>query len=226
MKPYLFLHIPRTGGTSISQILPHGRTTNKNIQNLISLGEKTESEVSLQHAILDEYPDKAHELFKFTFIRNPWDRIVSAYEHAVYHNDYSISKILQNLKTGDSVEIYLTKKEKFDYFIQHVLTQKWRQGTIDSFSDGHFRSQISYTHSKNGDKIVDFIGRYENMHDDLLKLSKICDFSLDLSKISNTNKSLSRDIEYKNYYNDGNGLSRQVIYELYRDEIETFGYKF
>ena len=103
MTPYLFLHIPRTGGTSIASLLPAGRTTDAKIDESISNGKRinldctseftTNKGISFHHATLNEYEVSENNIFTFAFVRNPWDRIVSIFEHQ--------NKIIGNLFQGD-----------------------------------------------------------------------------------------------------------------------------
>tara|TARA_Y100001963_G_C6763891_1_gene441157 strand:+ start:481 stop:1146 length:666 start_codon:yes stop_codon:yes gene_type:complete len=221
MKPYLFLHIPRTGGTSIANILPAGRTTDVKINKLISDGKRinmdstskhgTNKGVSFQHAILDEYQVSKSELFTFTFVRNPWDRMVSIFEHQINNCGLGFA-------TGDD------KITKFRTFIS-LVKWLWEQDLLKYELDGHLRPQTFYTH-KNGEQIIDFYGRYENMAEDLKTLSEICEFNLKNVDIPSINKSNDRFSEYKNYYSIGNGVMKSIVNELYREEIEFFGYEF
>lgn len=221
MKPYLFLHIPRTGGTSIANILPAGRTTDVKISKLISDGKRinmdsdskysTNKGISFQHAIIDEYQVSESELFTFTFVRNPWDRVVSIFEHQI--NNCGLDFI-----TGDD------KITKFRTFIS-LVKWLWEQDLLKYELDGHLRPQTFYTHN-NGKQIVDFYGRYENMSEDLKNLSKMCEFNFENVNIPSINKSNERFSEYKNYYSIGNGVMKSIVNELYREEIELYGYEF
>lgn len=58
----IFVHIPKTGGTSIRMSLKG--------MHLLK-----------QHRTMDEVPEwcDIDDYFKFTFVRNPWDRILSLY---------------------------------------------------------------------------------------------------------------------------------------------------
>ena len=96
----LFIHIPKTGGTTIEKCLDiynenglkpnvnllHGHVPIKHndndIENPLDLGGRTG--YNLQHLTICEIKSILeysiyNNLFKFTFVRNPWDRIVSEY---------------------------------------------------------------------------------------------------------------------------------------------------
>ena len=222
MKPYIFLHIPRTGGTSIADVLPAGRTTDAQIKKAISSGQRiahfsdskfaTNKGISLHHATLDEFQLSENHFFTFAFVRNPWDRVVSIFEHQINNCEHLFPKADDN------------KINKFEFFIG-LVKWLWEQDLLNYELDGHLRPQTCYTH-KNGEQIVDFYGRYENMTDDLKTLSKMCKFDLKNIEIPSINKSNNRLSEYKNYYYDGNGITKSVVSNLYRDEIEIYGYKF
>ena len=63
---FIFIHIPKTAGTSIESVFGKCRAKHKTIKKTLR----------------DIPQGKTHEdYFKFTFIRNPWDRIVSLYEY-------------------------------------------------------------------------------------------------------------------------------------------------
>lgn len=64
MRNYIFIHVPKTGGRSISTALNHIDIEHKSIKsNIQSFGKK--------------YVDNT---FKFTVIRNPWDRMWSFFK--------------------------------------------------------------------------------------------------------------------------------------------------
>jgi hypothetical protein len=67
-KKLLFIHIPRTGGTSIEQSF--GRPRCKEGINSLT-----------QHNTLKQYSEKEdiNSYFTFSFVRNPWDRLISWY---------------------------------------------------------------------------------------------------------------------------------------------------
>jgi chondroitin 4-sulfotransferase 11 len=146
--------------------------------------------------------------FKFAFVRNPWDRLVSCY----------FDKVVESRSKSDNVAIkdgvfrgFLRynkdfKNMKFLEFVDLVSNLN------DNESNGHFRSQYTFINN------ADFIGRFEDLHNDLNKLRKKLGIDIQeehLMKSSHKN--------YKDYYNN---KSIDMIKERYKEDIKFFGYKY
>ena len=125
----IFIHINKTGGTSISQALGGGR------------GGKHASAMRLRK----RFPEKFEDYFKFTFVRNPWDKLLSQYFFRV--------KDKVRLRALGRSEVSFKEFVKKPFPGPH-----W--GQLDILSD------------KNGTILVDFIGRFENLQDDF---NVVCD---------------------------------------------------
>ena len=89
---WLFIHIPKTAGTSISQAL---------------FGS------DFGHCTVDHYeifsPKRFHNYFKFAFVRNPWDRFLSAYKFLNKGGMYSVDK--------NWADIHFSEFNDFDQFV-------------------------------------------------------------------------------------------------------------
>ena len=70
----VFLHIPKTGGTTVKRLLGIRQLNSENPVLIPSPQHLTCAllRVSMGHEKYDSY-------FKFTFVRNPWARLVSDY---------------------------------------------------------------------------------------------------------------------------------------------------
>jgi hypothetical protein len=70
----------------------------------------------------------------------------------------------------------------------------------------------------NGELLMDFVGRYENLQDDFNSLRAKLGITQTLPHL---NKSNHRD--YRSYYNDH---TQQLVAEHFKADIELFGYSF
>jgi len=129
--------------------------------------------------------------FKFGFVRNPWDRQVSFYHYM--------------LKNKDHYQHKLIKKMSFDEYI------KWR------VSKGK-HSQKEFFCDENGNIIVDFIGKFENLEQDFNFICKKIGIP---AKLSHLNKSDHKD--YRKYYNK---YTKNLLAKFYKEDIGFFNYKF
>jgi hypothetical protein len=69
-KDYIFIHINKTGGTSIAKAIGLPSKRHLTVKEVISIiGE-----------------DEFNKAFVFTVVRNPWDKVVSHYEYRVKTN--------------------------------------------------------------------------------------------------------------------------------------------
>jgi len=131
----IFIHIPKTAGSSIAEAL---------------------FQAPSRHVPYRDYqrasPRKFRRYFKFAFVRNPWDRLVSTWFF---------------LKTGGMNEPdlawskeHLSRFADFDSFVREGL------GRPETLSWVHFRPQADFVLSSDGTVMVDFVGRYERLVDD------------------------------------------------------------
>jgi len=181
MKPYIFIHVPKTGGTSISHAL-----------NLYG---------HCCHEPISKYPRYLTEkVFTFAFVRNPFDRILSAYNYlrGGYGNNGDTSWAQSNLSCFTD----------FNDFVREFETNKKLQSYI------HFRSVFSFI-----DRPIDFIGRYENIVSDF---DVVCNkIELYDGRLEHRNKSSHK--HYSAYYDE---QSVSIIEKLFSIELEEFQYTF
>ena len=144
-------------------------------------------------------PQTYKDYFKFAFVRNPWDRLVSGWHQKVVEN---------NIFDFDPET--LEQMRNFDRFIDHLSTLDLDTCNI------HFRQQ---------NRLIDFnevhyIGRLERFNDDILEIFNR--LKLPEIDIIHSNKNSKRR-DYQSYYTPG---LKQKVEQMYRKDIQLFGYSF
>jgi len=175
-----------------------------------NLSENTEALLveKSNNQIKEEYP----HYYKFTFVRNPYDRLVSCYEDKINNEeaeDYLEGIFKGFLKYGQK----FWRKMSFKDFAKNVAS------IPDKYSDPHFRSQYKYITDKKGDVIVDFIGKIENLEKDYKKVTKKMGIK-NSSKLSHKRKS-KRKRDWREYYDEE---TKKLVYRRYKKDFELFGY--
>jgi len=115
-----------------------------------------------------------NRLFKFSFVRNPWDRTVSAYFYLSQEHPE------------------LLPREYFS-FKEFIKTDFKKRGTM---INDHFQHQYQKTYN-DGHQIVDFIGRFENVEEDWKYVASKIDAESVLPHIG-----ASAHDDYRIYYDD------------------------
>ena len=197
----IFLHIGKTAGFSIEKALGMGGKDYKVFDEEVVYG--LNKGVMTQHAKLSYIEQfltdkQKKEYFKFTIVRNPWDRMVSAYH---YLHDFHVKKF------GD-----------FEKWLEHkhdmVTNNKYREGS-------HYTPQVEFTHC-DGQQVVDYIGRFEDLEG---SYKHICNsIGIEYVPLKKLNPSKSRKkSRYIEYYNQG---TAKMVEDMYSGDIEVYDYKF
>ena len=126
----LFIHIPKTGGTSLRTAMIQTRKACRltRIKSL-EVGVKDPPNVFNPHAFLREALPVLgfhlyHEVWKFTIVRNPWDRFVSLYYFKECRDPFPDFLDLMITK-GYTQSKYL--KDPFDYVgTLETIDKDWR----------------------------------------------------------------------------------------------------
>lgn len=200
----LFFHNPRTAGISVA------RYTGRMIQSRFNcFRHMTVKEVRLQH------PEIFHNSFKFMFCRNPYARFVSSF---YYIRDFEI--------TDPS-----TPELKFQLALQKILKQYGDFYTFKSHWNGisrrfnaqeHFRSQYLYAYDEEGKQIVDFIGRFEQLDDDYVKICQMIGIQIP-GKLPHDNVLKTKHPDWKTLYKNKNDYL--IVEENYKKDFELFGFQ-
>lgn len=195
----IFFHIPKTGGISVKKFLePYGfKIILANCHTIWTTEELQYKGLCMRFKEVISNDDIFDNYFKFCFVRNPWDRYVSAWKSL--------------MKSGHI-------KDKFENFVLDPL----RTANNDSIQDVIWHALISQTKQitdKSGNIMVDFVGRFENINEDFEKVCK--KLNIPFNKLFKKNK--TRHKHYSKYYNN---KTMKIIGDLFEDDIKNFGYYF
>lgn len=208
-RKYIFVHIPKTGGTALSLALegramaddllvgdtPKAVKRRKRMKmlnsdcNLSKHARLSDIEAVVPQSALDAY-------LVFTLVRNPWDRIVSYYHWL-------------KLQNWDHPSVHLAKTVDFSTFLNDTSTLK-------SLA---FPYSYYVTDTKGVERAGLFI-RLETLDQDLRPLWDHLGFCL--SPIARKNAS-PRMRDFRGYYTDAD---RDVVAKLCATDIARFGYAF
>lgn len=201
LKQYdlLFVHVPKTAGTSISSWL----LNNENVQPDIRKEERTQH---YQYGkFVDKYAIKPSRYF--LCCRDPYDWIESFYFHQVQR----IEETIIQLQIKEPYKKYI-RNEHYKSF-EHWLINFDKSSDVYRFLDDVIcLGQSIYLDNQ---KEPEFIIRYENIADDMKCLEKIINKKIILP---NFNKSKRKKVHYTKEM-------KNKVYELFYNDFETFGYK-
>lgn len=202
-RKIVFVHVPKTGGTSINSYF-NFKEKLKNFYGVVN------QSLELSHFSLDEIAEhlNLNSFFKFSFVRNPWDRLVSK---------YFFYKIGYRKKNEKSLSIFDNVESFDDYVFEIFKNFKNIQNNYPShYLCNHFKTQSSFVISKNYK--LDFLGNFENFNFDLKKIGSIFNIKKDIPCLNFTN--------HKNYQFYYNKKTKKIVEELYGEDIKNFNYKF
>lgn len=186
----LFVHIPKAAGVSVCQslygCLAGGHATMAKYQQVFS-----------RH----EY----NNYYKFTFVRNPWDRLFSAYSFLRKGGMNEVDKRWAN----QNLVSYLS----FESFVMDWLNPK----SVNSYI--HFKPQKDFLVSFDGELRLDFLGRFESINQDFALVAKYLGLHTSLSHQNATGHSA----RYLDAYTED---MIQKVADVYAQDIELLGYRF
>ena len=208
---FLFVHIAKTGGTSVRAALAPLRWRDpmyipQFIASRLShaTGHRIASKLPRHARIIaakEMLPQEFfYKLFKFTFVRNPWDLQVSSWHHLKRERPHLVEHITE---FKDFIRWKLDPERPYQY---HV--------------DTSIELQTDYLKDLDGTILVDFIGKYENLVNDYEEACRR--IGIKPPTLPHKRKGTGRT-NYREYYDDETML---LVAEFFKPDIETFSYVF
>jgi len=140
-------------------------------------------------------------LFKFAFVRNPWDLQVSSYHHIRRERPQ-----------------YLGGNESFETFLRWKLDP---ERPYQYHVDTSIELQSDYLIDLHGNIIVDFIGRYEELQQDFETACRR--IGIPTPTLPHRRQAKDRNKDYRRYYTDDTAT---LVADHFRRDIEILQYSF
>jgi hypothetical protein len=197
---FIFVHINKCAGQSVRRALPRGTRGHHTIMHYLALCEREGRDPS--------------EYFKFTIVRNPWDKVVSFYH---YHQR----------RKWDIFPWTTANEPDFNAFIRKLFIDDegalaheiFRGRSGDSTHHLRLSNSLDWVSGPDGKILVDFIGRVESLQADF---NEVCDrIGIKRRQLPHANRSSHKP--YWEYYDD---VSREIVAGRFRRDIDYFDYRF
>tara|TARA_Y100000310_G_scaffold161550_1_gene161420 strand:+ start:1304 stop:1960 length:657 start_codon:yes stop_codon:yes gene_type:complete len=184
-----FIHIPKTGGFSVNSVM-------------------TFHSLLPPHCLAKHLKYKVgyNDFFLFSFMRNPYSRIVSLYEF-----------LLKSPKgTAPELDSYIREENDFcfEHFVQLVTEEVWNI---------LWEPQTSFILDDDDNVIVNYIGRTETLKNDIVSVAKKIGIKNIIEEIPHHNKTIWSRPDYQSYYDN---CTRKKIEKYYERDIEFLKEKF
>ena len=197
----VFVHVPKTAGSSIDRWL---QTLDPSAVRILPHLRATYVPAKGKHLFASDLrAGLPRELwfgsFKFGFVRNPFDRLVSWYHMCLQRPDEEYRRYV--IATTSCFEDFV---EKSDRFVGRAAMIGFNQ--VDHLCDAH------------GTPLVDFVGRFENLPADVATVMATLGVGGDVPRFNS-----SRHDTYREYFSRS---SVAVVEERFARDLEQFSYVF
>jgi len=187
----IFIHVPKNAGQSVRGTLFEGL--------LPGHMKAFTYQLVFPKRVYDSY-------YKFAFVRNPWDRLASAYLFMKGGGAHEKDRLWS--------ERVLSRYADFEDFMKNGLQED------EILAWPHFRPQVHFLRGQNGRIELDYIGRFENLLEDFNHVRDHLGLSGELLFL---NKTKIKREPYQTYYSRE---TRDIAAGVYQDDIKEFNYQF
>jgi len=195
---YVFIHIPKCAVSSIHRALGV-----LHAQRSLPVGKPKYHKHAKAATVREVLGPAWNKCFKFAFIRNPWELMVSSYHWWLTYAEIfpALHKDVAQIREMGSFSVFIRSE-----FGGSMLNEHHGRDLTEWISDGN-------------EIIVDFVGRYENLDEDW---SKVCrELQIRALSLGRENQVARQD--YRVFYDDE---SRELVANRFARTIELFGYRF
>jgi len=193
----IFVHIPKAAGISVSKSL-FGNLGGGHVM------------IGVYRIVFSK--EEFDSYFKFSFVRNPWDRLLSAY---VFLKQGGMNDDDRRWWREQDLDRY----RDFDDFVSNWVDRDNVETSL------HLLPQYRYLCAPFTQTIcVDFVGSYEHLDRDYAHVRERLGLPPDeLLHLNKTPAAKKPERDFRDYYT---AETREIVEHVYREDIELFKYSF
>lgn len=207
MQPYHWYMIPKVGSRSILYWLHLNKCLNYDNPKYRVWNNQQHLPPSVFNTAIAKEREQLKELdslFTFAFVRNPFDRLVSLFFNKIKNPDIA-----------DKHRILFFEQFKHNTFEEFAHSICDHTNINDNSTDQHIRSQYLQMPDK-----LHFIGRFENLNDDMEKVCQI----IANKYFDKRHQNQSQHKHYTEYYKSQD--LKDKVYNKYIEDFTRFNYEF
>jgi hypothetical protein len=186
----LFVHVPKAAGTSVASCLFECKV----------------GHITLRRYSLIFEAEAFREYFKFAVVRNPWDRLFSAFRYLKGPECLELDRAWANA--------HLSGIDTFERFVLDWLPRN----NVD-ISYVHLVPQYRFLRLRGDAPAVDFLARFESLSQDFEHIRKRLGVEASLSHLNRS----SRPGDYRDAYTNE---MKEIVGRVYRKDVAALGYVF
>jgi len=201
---FIFFHLYKCGGNSIRKELEKNCGKGKELQGVHSLPKDLE-----KHFQAHSNQKRFDSMYKFTFVRNPFSFLLSTFHYA---NNSKIHYMHNDVQGMDMLQ-----------FTQYYLKvcESHKDLKIRPFGSNQVTQLYQYIINKDKKVIVDFVGKLENMQEDM---NKVCThLKIPIRPIMKANVSSTNTRPYRESYSKE---ARKFVEKHFEKDLNYFDYEF
>lgn len=181
---FVFIHINKTGGTSMGS----------------ALGLPVKQHLTAREVIRIIGAASWQRAYRFSIVRNPWDKVVSHYKYRVMTNQNAMSDV--PIPFADWVAATYGPDKRLPYYDNPVM----------------FQPQVDWLSDLEGKVDMNLIGRFEDLPAAYRQIAKRLGLRTTLPHLNRTEPS-----DYRSFYDD---RTAETVSDWFRKDIGAFGYRF
>ena len=178
----VFIHINKTGGTSVERALNLRSERKTALEKRSEMGER-----------------RFARAFKFAFVRNPWDKVVSHYHYRIRTNRTGLA----DSGIGFTEWVRLAYGERDPRFYDDPRM---------------FMPQLRWVSDDAGRCLVDFVGRFEQLGVDFDEVCRRIGVQASLPHVKTT-----AHAHYRDAYD---AATRDIVADRFAEDLSAYGYTF